>query len=67
MIETNGVKLIITDSSFAQNYIYQYVDGGNIAIVYAEPLITCDPQSYAHNMFILNTNASFGDGEFKIN
>ena len=35
--------------------------------MYADPLITCDPQSYAYNMFILNTNASFGDGEFKIN
>ena len=65
LIESNGVDLMITDSSFAQNYIYQYVDGGNIAIVYVDPH-TCDPQSYEYNMFILNTNASFGDGEFKI-
>ena len=34
--------------------------------MYSDPL-TCDPQSYVYNMFILNTNASFGDGEFEMN
>ena len=34
--------------------------------MYSDPL-TRDPQSYVYNMFILNTNASFGDGEFEMN
>ena len=60
LIESDGVDLIITDSSFAQNYIDGNVNGGNIAILYADPL-NCVPQSYVYNIFILNTNTSFGD------
>ena len=47
-IETDGVDLIITDSSFAQNYIYGDFNGGNIVILYVDPL-TCDPRSYVYN------------------
>ena len=66
LIDTDGVDLIITDSSFAQNYIYGDTDthGGNIAISYADPS-SCIPQSYVHNILIINTNASFGDSELK--
>ena len=64
LIATDGVDLIITDSSFAQNYIYGDAQGGNIAILYADPH-TCDPQSYVYNILILNTNTSFGDSELK--
>ena len=66
LIESNEVDLIITDSSSAQNHIYRDSDGagGNIAILYIDPL-TCDPQRYLYNIFISNTNASFGDNEFK--
>ena len=64
LIDTDGVDLIITDSSFAQNYIYGDFNGGNIAILYADPL-SCVPQSSVYNMFILNTNTSFADGELK--
>ena len=62
LIDTDGVDLIITDSSFAQNYIYGDYEGGNIAILYADPL-SCVPQRYVYNLFILNTNVSFGDSE----
>ena len=64
LIETDGVKVIITDSSFAQNYIYGNFEGGNIAIVYVDPQ-TCDPQSYMHDLLISNTNSSFGDSEIE--
>ena len=64
LIATDGVDLIITDSSFAQNYIYGDAQGGNIAILYADPH-TCDPQSYVYNILILNTNTSFGDSKLK--
>ena len=64
LIDTDGVDLIITDSSFAQNYIYGAFNGGNIAILYADPL-SCVPQSSVYNIFILNTNTSFADGELK--
>ena len=60
LIDTDGVDLIITDSSFAQNYIYGNVNGGNIAILYVDPL-NCVPRSYVYNIFILNTNTSFGE------
>ena len=61
LIETDGVDLIVTDSSFAQNYIYGDFNGGNIAILYVDPL-SCVPRRY--NSFIINTNASFGDSDF---
>ena len=64
LVETDGVDLIIRDSSFAQNYIYGDTQGGNIAIFYADPL-NCDPQSYVHNSLVLNTNVSFEDSELK--
>ena len=64
LIETDGVEVIITDSSFAQNYIYGNFDGGNIAIVYIDPQ-TCDPRSYMHDLLISNTNTSFGHGEME--
>ena len=64
-IETDGVDLIITDSSFAQNYIYGDFNGGNIVILYVDPL-TCDPRSYVYNSLILNTNTSFGDSKLKL-
>ena len=64
LIETDGVDLIITDSSFAQNYIYRYFEGGNIVILYSDPF-NCNPQRYMYNLLILNTNASFGDSELK--
>ena len=66
LIDTDGVDLIVTDSSFSQNYIYGNNDthGGNIAILYADPR-SCDPRSYVYNLLILNTNTSFGDSELK--
>ena len=64
LIETDGVDLIITDSSFAQNYIYGGTDthGGNIAILYADPR-SCHPRSCVYNSLILNTNVSFVDSK----
>ena len=62
LIDTDGVDLIITDSSFAQNYIYGGSEGGNIAILYADPL-SCDPRSDVYNIHILNTNTSFVDSK----
>ena len=64
LIETDGVEVIITDSSFAQNYIYGNFYGGNIAIVYIDPH-TCDPRSYMNDLLISNTNTSFGDSEME--
>ena len=64
MIETDGVEVIITDSSFAQNFINGNLDGGNIAILYIDPQ-TCDPRSYMHDLLISNTNTSFGDSEME--
>ena len=64
LVETNGVEVLITDSSFAQNYIYGNFDGGNIAILYIDQQ-TCDPRSYMHNLLISNTNTSFGDSEME--
>ena len=71
IIETDGVDLIITDSSFAQNYIYGDLhggdlDGGNIAIYYADPP-TCDPLRYVYEVVFSNTNTSFGDSNLKKN
>ena len=66
IIETDGVDLAITDSSFAQNYIYGDFDGGNIAIFYTDPP-TCDPRNQVYNVVILNTNVSFGDSELVYN
>ena len=71
LIETDGVDLIITDSSFAQNYIYGDVNarfdiyaGSNVAIFYIDPL-SCDSRSHAYNSHVLSTNVSFTDSEFK--
>ena len=66
LIDIDGGDLIVTDSSFSQNYIYGNTDthGGNIAILYTDPR-SCDPQSYVYNLLILNTNASFGDSKLK--
>ena len=64
LIETDGVEVIITDSSFAQNYIYGNFERGNIAIVYIDQQ-TCDPRSYMHDLLISNTNTSFGDSEME--
>ena len=64
LVETDGVDLIITDSSFAQNYISGNFYGGNIAIVYIDPQ-TCDPRSYMHNLLISSTNTSLGDSEME--
>ena len=64
LIETDGVEVIITDSSFAHSYIYGNFEGGNIEIVYLDPQ-TCDPRSYMHNLLISNTNTSFGDSEME--
>ena len=62
LIENDGVDLIITHSSFAQNYVSGHANGGNIAIMYAEPFI-CDLHVYKYSMSILNTNVSFGVSE----
>ena len=62
LIETDEADLIITDSSFAQNYIYGHFDGSNIAILHAEAL-NCDPRSNLHHVLMLSTNVSFGDSE----
>ena len=64
LVETNGVDLIISDSSFANNYINGKFKGGNMAVLYTDPLICNSPRN-VYNMLILNTNASFGDSEFK--
>ena len=61
LVDTDGVDLTITDSSFAQNYIPGDFDGGNIAILYADP-VSCDPQSYVYDAVISNSNASFANG-----
>ena len=60
LIETDGVDLVITDSSFAQNGI----SGGhmhtcNIAILYIDPS-NCDHHHSKYKMLITNTNTSFG-------
>ena len=64
LVETNGVDLIISDSSFANNYINGKFKGGNMAVLYTDPLICNSPRN-VYNMLILNTNASFGDSELK--
>ena len=64
LVDTDGVEVIITDSSFAQNYIYGNFEGGNIAIVYIDSQ-TCDPRSYMHDLLISNTNTSFEDSEME--
>ena len=64
LIETNVVEVIITDSSFAQNFVYGNFYGGNIVIMYVDQQ-TCDPQSYMHDLLISNTNTSFGDSEME--
>ena len=58
LIETDKADLIITDSSFAQNYIYGHFDGSNIAILYAEAL-NCDPRSNLHHVLILSTKLMY--------
>ena len=56
LIETDGVDLAITDSSFAQNGIS---DGHNIAILYIDPS-NCDHHHSNYKMLVTNTNTSFG-------
>ena len=70
LIDTHGVDLKITDSSFAQNYIYGDVNasfdiyaGSNVAIFYIDPL-SCDSRSHAYNSHVLSTNVSFTDSEW---
>ena len=56
LIETDGVDLVITDSSFAQDGIS---GGHNIAILYIDPSY-CDHHHSKYKMLITNTNTSFG-------
>ena len=63
LVYADGVDLIITYSSFAQNVAYDNnVSGGNIAIVYEDP-IGCAHRRYVYNLLIINTNTSFEDSK----
>ena len=65
LIETDGVDLIVTESSFAQNYIYGKFEGGDVTILYTDPH-NCNPRNRVYKLLILNTNVSFGNSELKL-
>ena len=64
LVETDGVDLIITDSSFTKCYLNGNFEGGNIVIMYNDPL-ACDPQTFVYDLLIINTNVSLGDSQSK--
>ena len=55
LIETDGVVLTITNSSFAQNGNFN----SSVLILHIDPL-NCTPQKHVYNTLVANTNISFG-------
>ena len=55
LIETDGVDLTITNSSFAQNGNFN----SSVLILHIDPL-NCTPQKHVYNTLVANTNISFG-------
>ena len=59
LIMTHGVDVIITKSSFAQNYAKGNDSlGGNIILIYQD-LPSCAPQNHVYKTLITYTNSSF--------